>query len=54
MPNTKKSQWATWLGQTQTLRASLNPLDPNELALYKFLRNIEKTAVRVDSDRDKG
>lgn len=54
MANSKKSQWATWVADTETLRASLNKMDPNEQALERFLRNIQKTAVRVASDRDKG
>jgi hypothetical protein len=54
MPNTKKSQWATWVSDTATLRASLNPTDPHEQALFRFLRQVEKELVRVQSDRDKG
>lgn len=54
MTNTKKSQFATWVSDTAVLRASLNQLDKHEGPLYRFLRQVEKELVRVQSDRDAG
>lgn len=54
MPNTKKTQFSTWLSDTAVLRASLNLQDKHEGSLYRFLRRVEKEAVRVQSDRDAG
>lgn len=54
MPNTKKTQYAQWLSDTATLRASLNPLDKHEQSLYRFIRSVEKQAARVKSDADAG
>lgn len=54
MSNSKKSQWSTWVSDTAVLRASLNQLDKNEGPLYRFLRQVEKELVRVNSDRDAG
>lgn len=54
MPNSKKAQWATWLADTETLRASLDTADTNEQALARFLRGVLRDAERVESDADRG